>query len=103
VLVFFFETERLCAGLLGIGGGMIIGPLLLEFGTHPHVAAATSTVMVLFSASSAALSFGFARLVNLQFALAFGLSCCVASLAGVLLVNRIIERSGKVRTFSMPC
>lgn len=34
------------AGLLGIGGGMIVNPLLLEFGTHPHVAAATSTLMV---------------------------------------------------------
>ena len=76
---------------------MIIGPLLLEFGTHPHVAAATSTSMVLFSASSAALSFGFARLLNLQFALSFGLSCMGASLAGVLLVSRIVERSGKVR------
>ena len=82
---------------------MLIGPLLLEFGTHPHVAAATSTVMVLFSASSAALSFGFARLVNLQFALTFGLSCFVASLAGVLLVNRIIERSGKVRRMTRVC
>lgn len=90
------------AGLLGIGGGMIIGPLLLAFDTHPRVAAATSTLMVLFSASSAALSFGFARALNLQFALVFGLCCMVASLAGVLLVSRIVQRSGKARACPEP-
>ncbi|CAL8469952.1 g9494 [Coccomyxa elongata] len=83
------------AGLLGIGGGMIVNPLLLEFGTHPHVAAATSTLMVLFSSSSAALSFGFSHLLNAQFALVFGLCCMGASLMGVLLISRIVERSGK--------
>ncbi len=86
------------AGLLGIGGGMIVNPLLLEFGTHPHVAAATSTLMVLFSSSSAALSFGFGGLLNLQFSLIFGLCCMGASLLGVLLVQRIVDRSGKVQT-----
>ncbi len=40
------KCVRVWAGLLGIGGGMIVNPLLLEFGTHPHVAAATSTLMV---------------------------------------------------------
>ena len=49
------------AGLLGIGGGMIVNPLLLEFNIHPQAAAATSTLMVLFSSSSAALSFGFGQ------------------------------------------
>ena len=87
----------LFAGLLGIGGGMIISPLLLAFDTHPRVAAATSTLMVLFSASSAALSFGFSHALNLQFALVFGLCCMVASLAGVLIVQRVVQRSGKVR------
>lgn len=75
---------------------MIVNPLLLEFGTHPHVAAATSTLMVLFSSSSAALSFGFGGLLNLQFSLVFGLCCMGASLVGVLIVSRIVDRSGKV-------
>ncbi|CAL5218926.1 g672 [Coccomyxa viridis] len=83
------------AGLLGIGGGMIVNPLLLEFNIHPQAAAATSTLMVLFSASSAALSFGFGHQLNLHFALIFGLCCMGASLIGVLLVQRIVKRSGK--------
>lgn len=35
--------------LLGIGGGMITGPLLLEMGVLSQVTAATSSFMVLFT------------------------------------------------------
>ena len=74
-----------------------MNPLLLEFGIHPQAAAATSTLMVLFTCSSAALSFGFGHQLNLQYALVFGLCCMGASLVGVILVQRIVKRSGKVR------
>ena len=84
------------AGLLGISGASIVNPLLLDFGIHPQAAAATSTLMVLFTSSSAALSFGFSHQLNLQFALVFGLCCMAASLVGVILVQRVVERSGKV-------
>ena len=40
------------AGLLGIGGGMVKGPLLLEMGVLPQVASATSATMILFTASA---------------------------------------------------
>ncbi|CAK0779361.1 hypothetical protein CVIRNUC_004754 [Coccomyxa viridis] len=88
-------VSGIIAGLLGIGGGMIVNPLLLEFNIHPQAAAATSTLMVLFSSSSAALSFGFGHQLNLHFALIFGLCCMGASLVGVLLVQRIVNHSGK--------
>ena len=45
------------AGLLGIGGGLVKGPLLLELGMRPQAAAATSGFMVLFTASSTTLQF----------------------------------------------
>ena len=61
------------AGLLGIGGGMVIAPLLIELGLHPLVAAATSSLMVLFSASTAALAFAFEHLLNVTYALVFGI------------------------------
>ena len=81
---------------MGISGASIVNPLLLDFGIHPQAAAATSTLMVLFTSSSAALSFGFSHQLNLQFALVFGLCCMGASLVGVILVQRVVERSGKV-------
>mmetsp|Transcript_11577 Transcript_11577/g.21219 ORF Transcript_11577/g.21219 Transcript_11577/m.21219 type:complete len:88 (-) Transcript_11577:213-476(-) len=45
------------AGLLGIGGGMVQSPLMLEMGMLPEVQRATSATMILFTASSAALQF----------------------------------------------
>lgn len=34
------------SSLVGIGGGMILGPLLLSFGVLPDVTAATSSFMI---------------------------------------------------------
>lgn len=36
------------AGFLGIGGGLILGPLLLDLGIHPIVSTATSNFLVVF-------------------------------------------------------
>ena len=47
----------LLAGLLGIGGGLILGPLLLELGLHPVVSTATSNFLVLFTSSSTSIQF----------------------------------------------
>jgi len=40
------------AGLLGLGGGELMAPLLLALGMRPQVASATSGFMILFTASS---------------------------------------------------
>lgn len=39
------------AGLLGIGGGMVINPLLLELGMKPTVVASTTGFTILFTSS----------------------------------------------------
>lgn len=51
----------LVAGMFGIGGGIVKGPLMLEMGVLPDVAAASSATMILFtsiSASTAYIGFG---------------------------------------------
>ena len=40
------------AGTLGIGGGMLFGPILLEIGCHPSSAAATGALLVLLADTS---------------------------------------------------
>ena len=74
---------------------MVLGPLLLSLGTHAKVAAATSNLMVLFSSSAAAIVYGLSGDLNLQISLIFGISCAVASLVGVFLISRAIDKSGK--------
>ena len=54
---FYAFISGLMAGLLGIGGGLILGPLLLELGLHPLVSTATSNFLVLFTSSSTSIQF----------------------------------------------
>jgi uncharacterized membrane protein YfcA len=49
------------AGMFGIGGGIVMGPLMLEMGIHPMVVSATSAVMIFYTAftgTSAFVAFG---------------------------------------------
>jgi len=45
------------ASWLGIGGGMILSPLMLEFKVPPDVTAATSSFMILFTSLSSIIQF----------------------------------------------
>jgi Sulfite exporter TauE/SafE len=40
------------AGMFGVGGGIVKGPLMLHLGMLPEVAAATSATMIFFTACS---------------------------------------------------
>ncbi len=66
------------AGMFGIGGGIIKGPLMLEMGVLPEVAAATSAFMILFTTSSAMvvyLAFGQVVLRFAGFVFIMGFGC----------------------------
>eukprot|EP00775_Hariotina_reticulata_P007850 gene7850-8047_t len=49
----YCSAAGLIAGLFGIGGGVVKGPLMLELGVPADVAAATSATMIMFTAGSA--------------------------------------------------
>ncbi|KAL6753606.1 hypothetical protein V8C86DRAFT_2724361 [Haematococcus lacustris] len=85
----------LMGGLLGLGGGMVVGPLLLQLGVQPQVASATSSLMVLFSSSAALLSFAVVGRLNVPYALVFGAASMASSVLGVLVVGSLVRRSGR--------
>lgn len=45
------------SGMFGIGGGIVKGPLMLQMGVHPLVAAATTAVMITFTSTAATTMF----------------------------------------------
>eukprot|EP00957_Ditylum_brightwellii_P103470 7884427-Ditylum_brightwellii.AAC.1 len=45
------------AGMFGVGGGIVKGPLMLAMGVHPAVSSATSACMILFTSFTATTSF----------------------------------------------
>eukprot|EP00928_Gymnodinium_smaydae_P014016 TRINITY_DN15083_c3_g2_i1.p1 TRINITY_DN15083_c3_g2~~TRINITY_DN15083_c3_g2_i1.p1 ORF type:complete len:691 (-),score=149.82 TRINITY_DN15083_c3_g2_i1:194-2266(-) len=57
----------LFAGLFGIGGGVVKGPLMLALGVDSLTSAATAATMILFTSSAACVSFLIFGLLELQY------------------------------------
>ncbi|DBA90206.1 TPA: hypothetical protein ACH3X1_003508 [Trebouxia sp. C0004] len=83
------------ASILGMGGGVVMGPLLLTLQVHPLATAATSTLMILFSSSAATLSFAVNGNINAQYAYIYGPCNFLSSFAGVLIIGKIVRKTGK--------
>ena len=82
------------AGFFGVGGGIVKGPLMLEMGVAPEVAAATSITMILFTSSAASVlyvSFG----VPTDYAKVVFLTGAVFTALGQSVVARLIRKLGK--------
>ncbi|KAE8659750.1 transcription factor ILR3-like [Hibiscus syriacus] len=82
-------------GLFGIGGGMLISPLLLQVGVAPEVTAATCSFMVFFSSTMSAFQYLLLGMDHISTALVFSVICFVASLLGLVVVQKAIKRFGR--------
>ena len=76
----------LFAGMFGIGGGVVKGPLMLQMGVHPLVASATVAVMIMFTSVSATamfIAFGTLQWDYAWFLFVLGLASTVVGQFGV--------------------
>ena len=80
------------AGVVGVGGGMVLGPMMLELGILPQVSSATTGTMVLLTSSSAAAVFMLASLVPLDYAVALGLVALAGGFAGKLFISALVRK-----------
>jgi len=81
------------SALCGIGGGMIIGPILLELGARTKSIPATSTFVVLVTASSSTVQFVLVGKLPFFYALAFGLMGALGTFTGIQLQDLIMSRT----------
>lgn len=86
------------AGTVGMGGGVVMGPLLLYLQVPPAASAATSTLMILFSSSAATLSFAVDGQIHAGYAITYASLNFVSSFLGVFLIGRAVKRTGKSST-----
>ncbi|XP_021294816.1 sulfite exporter TauE/SafE family protein 2-like [Herrania umbratica] len=96
---FIFPFMALLAGglggVFGIGGGMLISPLLLHVGVAPEVTAATCSFMVFFSSTMSAFQYLLLGMEQTGTALIFSIICFVASLLGLVVVQKAIRELGR--------
>jgi len=100
----------LLAGCLGIGGGLVLSPLLLELGFYPPVASSISGMAVLVTSTSSLLVYGLAKKVYWEFVFLLMPLTFLSTLTGKILIDRYAERTNKqsviiwsVSIFSMVC
>ncbi|PFH31049.1 hypothetical protein BESB_033220 [Besnoitia besnoiti] len=85
-------TAGIMAGVVGIGGGLVLGPFLLTNGVPPAVTTSVNTTLILFTSSSAAaISIASATAPWDYCLLLFGV-CFFTTLIGKAFVDRLVKR-----------
>ena len=82
-----------CAGLFGIGGGIVTGPLMLELGVHPQVAGASTATMILLTAFTAATSFMMFGLLQVDYGTLLFPMGIGATYAGQKILNELMKNN----------
>ncbi|KAK1368447.1 sulfite exporter TauE/SafE family protein 5-like [Heracleum sosnowskyi] len=92
---FIATLAGVLGGTYGIGGGMLISPILLQIGISPQVTAATCSFMVFFSSIMSAVQYLMLGMEHVYIALIYAGICFVASLIGLMVVQKIIRKHGR--------
>ncbi|TMW64887.1 hypothetical protein Poli38472_009054 [Pythium oligandrum] len=83
------------AGMFGVGGAIVTGPLMIEIGVVPEVVSATSALMVLYSAAAATAKFAVFDLIAWDWAgLLCGLAFVVTAISQVIILG-YVRRTGR--------
>ena len=92
-LVMFGIIAGVASGFLGIGGGMIKGPLLLSLGIEAEEMTATSTFLLLLTSSITSIQFiANGSMLYSEFAIYVGFGF-VSFLIGIVLINVLIQKT----------
>ncbi len=83
----------LMSGGFGIGGGIVMVPLLVAVGVDRHRAHATSLAAIIPIAIAGSVAFGLSGEINLNLGLLIGAGGVVGSTIGASLMNRMSSRS----------
>ncbi|CAL1386423.1 unnamed protein product [Linum trigynum] len=83
------------AGLLGVGGGSIMGPLFLELGVPPQVATATATFAMLFSSSMSVVEYYLLDRFPVPYALYLMVVATMAAYVGQHVLRWVVSLLGR--------
>ena len=94
-LAFIGLLAGFIAGVIGIGGGVVLGPILLDLGIHPIVGSVTTNMLVLITSSSTTFQFILFKMLNLQYGIICIIFSAIGSYCGTYLVNTYVRKTGK--------
>lgn len=85
----------MCAGMFGIGGGIVKGPLMLEMGVDPQVSSGTAAFMIFFTAGAATVSFALFGLLQKDYAIFFFTFGLIFTYIGQVVSEHAIKKLGR--------
>jgi len=91
----YVAVGAIAAGMLGVGGGMVLGPIFNELEFLPQVSSATSTLMVLFMSSATVGQFIVFGMLDTQYALFYGSVGIIGAIVGTKGAKSILDRTGR--------
>merc|ERR1719277_289393 len=80
-------------GLLGLGGGIIMSPVLVEVGMHSEAVQATTALFVFLSSSLATIQFARLKLHVWHYVLWYGSVCVLATILGQHLCDIYVRKN----------
>lgn len=83
------------SAFLGVGGGVVIGPLLLDLGLIPQVSTATSSFMILFTSSSSSFQYVLMGKIPPAFMAWYFMVGFFSAIVGQLFVVWLVKKTGK--------
>ena len=82
-----------CAGMFGIGGGIVKGPLMLAMGVHPAVASATSACMIFFTSLTATTTFAVYGMLVTDYAIVCVFLGLVSTAFGQKVMSSMVKKT----------
>jgi uncharacterized membrane protein YfcA len=96
-LFFYFRwcfLAGVIAGLIGIGGGMVLGPLMLTMGVDPRVSTATTATMLVLTASSISIMYVITGYITWSYFGFFFFICFSGAYVGKTYIDAYVKRTG---------
>lgn len=90
---FVCALAGLMAGLFGVGGGVVKGPLMLEMGVLPAVSSATAAAMILYTSAAASLSYAVFGMLDMTYGPCFFALGLVCTAVGQSVVSTWVKRN----------
>lgn len=83
------------AGMFGIGGGIVKGPLMLKMGVHPKVSSASSACMIMYTSFTATTSFFVFGLLRMDYAVPCLMMGLGVTAIGQMGLSMLIKQLGR--------
>jgi len=83
------------AAICGIGGGMVLGPILIEMNVHPQVSAATTATTLLVLSSSTGMVYWCRGVAPLDYSLAMSAATMCGAMTGKIVIGWWVEKTGR--------